>query len=57
MGGQRDRGKYNKRGGRGGGRSFQATSAEEIELRDTRIAAFDQVSFSWKKVKRKREMF
>jgi len=42
MGGQRDRGKYNKRGGRGGGRSFQATSAEEIELRDTRIAAFDQ---------------
>mmetsp|Transcript_17853 Transcript_17853/g.26091 ORF Transcript_17853/g.26091 Transcript_17853/m.26091 type:complete len:235 (+) Transcript_17853:18-722(+) len=38
----RDKGKFNKRGGRGGGASrFQATSAEEIEQRNSRIADFD----------------
>ena len=37
----RDRGKFNKRGGRGGANRFQATSAEEIELRNSRIADFD----------------
>jgi len=37
----RDRGKFNKRGGRGGGRGFQATSADEIELRNSRVAQFD----------------
>mmetsp|Transcript_10579 Transcript_10579/g.14928 ORF Transcript_10579/g.14928 Transcript_10579/m.14928 type:complete len:232 (-) Transcript_10579:243-938(-) len=42
MGGGRDRGKFNKRGGRGGGRSFQAESAAEIELRNERLAQFDQ---------------
>lgn len=41
MGG-RDKGKFNKRGGRGGGSRFQATSAEEIEQRNTRIADFDE---------------
>jgi hypothetical protein len=41
MGG-RDRGKFNKRGGRGGGSRFQATSAEEIEQRNNRIADFDE---------------
>ena len=38
----RDRGKFNKRGGRGGNTRFQATSAEEIEQRNSRIAAFDE---------------
>merc|ERR1712238_148755 len=38
----RDRGKFNKRGGRGGrGTRFQATSADEIELRNSRVAQFD----------------
>lgn len=38
----RDRGKFNKRGGRGGrGSRFQATSADEIELRNSRVAQFD----------------
>jgi len=38
----RDRGKFNKRGGRGGrGSRFQATSADEIELRNDRVAQFD----------------
>ena len=37
----RDRGKFNKRGGRGGGRSFHAESAAEIEIRNARIAEFD----------------
>lgn len=41
MGG-RDKGKFNKRGGRGGGSRFQATSAEEIEQRNSRIADFDE---------------
>jgi len=40
----RDRGKFNKRGGRGGrGNRFQATSADEIELRNARLAEFDAV--------------
>jgi hypothetical protein len=38
----RDKGKFNKRGGRGGGKRFQATSAEEIEQRNNRIAEFDE---------------
>ena len=38
----RDKGKFNKRGGRGGSSRFQATSAEEIELRNARIAEFDE---------------
>lgn len=38
----RDKGKFNKRGGRGGGSRFQATSAEEIEQRNNRIAQFDE---------------
>jgi hypothetical protein len=39
----RDRGKYNKRGGRGSGRrNFQVTSADEIEFRNARIAEFDE---------------
>ena len=38
----RDKGKFNKRGGRGGGSRFQATSAEEIEQRNNRIAEFDE---------------
>jgi len=38
----RDKGKFNKRGGRGGGSRFQATSAEEIEQRNSRIAEFDE---------------
>lgn len=38
----RDKGKFNKRGGRGGGSRFQATSAEEIEARSNRIAEFDE---------------
>jgi len=37
----RDRGKFNKRGGRGGSSRFQATSAAEIELRNERLAQFD----------------
>ena len=37
----RDKGKFNKRGGRGGGSRFQATSAAEIELRNERVANFD----------------
>lgn len=38
----RDKGKFNKRGGRGGrGSRFQATSADEIELRNSRVAQFD----------------
>jgi len=37
----RDRGKFNKRGGRGGSSRFQATSAAEIELRNERLARFD----------------
>ena len=39
----RDKGKFNKRGGRGGGSRFQATSAEEIEARNNRIAEFDEM--------------
>lgn len=40
---RRERGKYNKRGGRGSGRrNFQVTSADEIELRNARIAEFDE---------------
>mmetsp|Transcript_22085 Transcript_22085/g.25127 ORF Transcript_22085/g.25127 Transcript_22085/m.25127 type:complete len:233 (+) Transcript_22085:101-799(+) len=38
----RDKGKFNKRGGRGGGSSRLATSAEDIELRNSRIASFDE---------------
>merc|ERR1712150_373131 len=39
----RDRGKFNKRGGRGSGRrNFQVTSADEIEFRNARIAEFDE---------------
>jgi len=38
----RDKGKFNKRGGRGGASGFQATSAEEIEIRNSRIAEFDE---------------
>jgi len=37
----RDKGKYNKRGGRGS-RSFQVTSADEIEFRNARIAEWDE---------------
>jgi hypothetical protein len=37
----RDKGKFNKRGGRGGGMRFQATSAAEIEIRNERVANFD----------------
>jgi Casein kinase substrate phosphoprotein PP28./SAP domain. len=39
----RDKGKFNKRGGRGGGSRFQAMSAEEIEARNNRIAEFDEM--------------
>mmetsp|Transcript_20895 Transcript_20895/g.30899 ORF Transcript_20895/g.30899 Transcript_20895/m.30899 type:complete len:227 (+) Transcript_20895:59-739(+) len=35
-----DKGKFNKRGG--GGSRFQATSADEIEARNSRIAEFDE---------------
>ncbi len=45
----RDKGKFNKRGGRGATR-FQATSAEEIEQRNNRIAEFDE-----KRAKRRAE--
>lgn len=37
-----DRGKFNKRGGPGARSGFQATSAEEIELRNQRMAEFDE---------------
>jgi hypothetical protein len=37
----RDKGKFNKRGGRGGGTRFQAQSAAEIEIRNARLAEFD----------------
>jgi|EP00979_Chaetoceros_neogracilis_P005356 hypothetical protein len=37
-----DKGKFTKRGGRGGGSRFQATSADEIEARNSRIAEFDE---------------
>jgi hypothetical protein len=37
----RDKGKFNKRGGRGS-THFQATSAEEIEQRNSRIAELDE---------------
>ena len=35
------RGKGNKRGGRGGNQKFAAQSAEEIEIRNQRLAEFD----------------
>lgn len=37
-----DRGKFNKRGGPGARSGFQATTAEEIELRNQRMAEFDE---------------
>jgi hypothetical protein len=37
-----DRGKFNKRGGPGARSGFQAVSAEEIELRNQRLAEFDE---------------
>ena len=38
----RDKGKFNKCGGRGGNLRFQATSAEDIEQSNSRIARFDE---------------
>ena len=38
----RDKGKFNKCGVRGGNSRFQATSAEDIEQRNSRIAEFDE---------------
>lgn len=37
-----DRGKFNKRGGPGARSGFEATSAEEIELRNQRLAEFGE---------------